>query len=88
MPRTSEDASQNSQEFTVVDHSGFVEAAASFIYRSYLISFSTMGYNKSVTRNPVLVIANKGNSDNTQRFDTVESAIANIDSWINVQNPS
>lgn len=87
MPRTSEDAFQNSQEFTVVDHAGFIEAAASFIYRGYLISFSTMGYNKAITRNPVLVIANKGNSDNTQSFDTVESAIVNIDSWLNDRNP-
>lgn len=61
MTRTSEDAAQNSQQYTITDHSGFIEASGAFIYRGYLISFSTMGYNRMITRTPVLVINNNGN---------------------------
>lgn len=88
MPRTAEDAFQNSQKYSVCDNSGFVEAAASFIYRGHLISFSTIGYNKPITQNPVLVIGSNGNSDITKEFDTVESAIVNINSWLSNHNPS
>lgn len=82
MARTSDDAAQNSQRYTIVDNSGFVEACASFIYRGHLISFSTMGYSKPITLTHVMVIANNGNSDIVKEFDTVESAIVNINSWL------
>lgn len=55
MTRTAQDAFQNVQKFTVVDNDGFVEAAASFIYRGHLIAFSTMGYSKAIACNAVLV---------------------------------
>lgn len=88
MPRTSEDAFQNSQKYSVCDNSGFVEAAASFIYRGHLISFSTIGYNKPIQQHHVLVTGNNGNSDIVKEFDTVESAIVNINNWLINYNPS
>lgn len=88
MARTSEDAFQNNQKYSVCDNSGFVEAAASFIYRGHLISFSTIGYNKPITQNYVLVTGSNGNSDITKEFDTVESAIVNINNWISNHNLS
>lgn len=41
--RNSENAKKNIQEYTVVNHHGFVEAAASFVYKGLIISMSTMG---------------------------------------------
>lgn len=88
MTRTSEDAAQNSQQYTITDHSGFIEASGAFIYRGYLISFSTMGYNRMITRTPVLVISNNGNGGIEKDFDTIESAIININSWLDNNQPS
>lgn len=88
MPRTSEDAFQNSQRYSICDNTGFVEANASFIYRGHLISFSTIGYNKPIQQNHVLVIGSNGNSDIIKEFDSVESAIVNINNWLSNLNPS
>lgn len=85
MRRTSEDAAQNSQQYTITDNSGFIEASGAFIYRGYLISFSTMGYNRMITRTPVLVISNNGNGSIEKDFDTIESAIININSWLDTK---
>lgn len=86
MTRTAQDAFQNVQKFTVVDNDGFVEAVASFIYRGHLIAFSTMGYSKAIACNAVLVTGSNGNGEITKEFDSVESAIVNINSWLSDQN--
>lgn len=86
MPRTSEEAAQNSQQYTIINLEGFTEAAASFIYRGFLISFSTVGYTKKITQTKVLVTNNNGNGDVTHEFETVESAIVNINNWLETSN--
>jgi len=83
--RNSTNAFENNQNYTIVNHSGFVEAAGQFIYKGFKISFSTMGYNGGCCSTKVAVFDNNGNdvfdkNGNFQDFDTVEDAIEFLNS--------
>ena len=71
--RNSENAKKNIQEYTVVNHHGFVEAAASFVYKGLIISMSTMGYNGGSCLNKVCVFNDK--DEFLHDHDSVEKAI-------------
>lgn len=83
MARNSSAVCENSQQYTINTMEGFVEGSASFVYRGFEISFSTMGYNSFGTLQSVLVIADDGKGDIiNDKSHTVEEAIAFVNKRI------
>jgi len=74
--RTSENASENFQDYTIVDRSGFVEAAGQFMYKGYKISFSTLGYKGGAC--PTRVAVFDKNNNYVNETHTVQDAIEYI----------
>lgn len=83
MARNSSSVSANSQQYTINTMEGFAEGSASFVYRGFEISFSTMGYNGFGSLQSVLVIADEGKGDIIDdKSHTVEDAIAFVNKRI------
>lgn len=75
--RNSIQASENNQEYTIVNHAGFLEGAGQFMYKGYKISFSTLGYNGGACSTRVAIFDK--NHDVVHETDTVQDAILHIE---------
>ena len=69
------------RNYHIVNHSGNVDACAQFIYKGYMVSFSTMGLSRGACQTEVAVFAKKDADDKDYNLHvkmdlhTVEEAI-------------